>query len=215
MLNLSCLAVQSEWVRIRESKVIIGQGTTGLSTWAAALALAEWGCRNQAEIQGKCVLELGCGPGLAGLAVAHCCDPSHVILSDVDEQVLQLARDNVQCNRLANATVNSLDWGSWQAADLEAISPEVIIAADVVYDPELVTLLIRLLAALLDRGDATARPVALVACTERNPETYALFTTALSDTGIVSTTLEVPTACWFPRPAADNVHLLKLHMEGT
>eukprot|EP00037_Helgoeca_nana_P025184 m.272396 g.272396 ORF g.272396 m.272396 type:complete len:229 (-) comp26879_c0_seq30:3188-3874(-) len=66
------------WVCLRESTNMISGGTTGLSSWGAAAALAEWACANPQEVDGRAVVELGCGPGLVGLAIARGCSPSSV-----------------------------------------------------------------------------------------------------------------------------------------
>jgi predicted nicotinamide N-methyase len=47
---------------------------------------------------GKCVVELGCGPGLAGLVVALGCAPASVVLTDGAAAVLELASDNMKLN---------------------------------------------------------------------------------------------------------------------
>lgn len=60
---------------------------------------------------GRCelVLDLGCGYGSIGIAVARLSESSHVILTDVNERAVRLARENVRANRVANAEVRSGD----------------------------------------------------------------------------------------------------------
>lgn len=51
------------------------------------------------------VLDLGCGYGVLGIAVARLSDRGHVVLTDVNERAAKLARANVRANRVANAEV--------------------------------------------------------------------------------------------------------------
>ncbi len=51
------------------------------------------------------ILDLGCGYGILGLAVAKLCPDGHVILTDINERAAGLARANVKANALTNAEV--------------------------------------------------------------------------------------------------------------
>ncbi len=56
---------------------------------------------------GRCelVLDLGCGYGAIGIVAARVSEGGHVILSDVNERAVALARENVAANGIANAEV--------------------------------------------------------------------------------------------------------------
>lgn len=86
----------------------------GFQVWSAALALARYleASRSLASLR---VLELGCGPGLLGIACAHL--GASVTLTD-KECVLPLTRKNVDCNpvppgrTIGAVQVRELAWGS-------------------------------------------------------------------------------------------------------
>ena len=51
------------------------------------------------------ILDLGCGYGALGLVAARLSEGGHVILTDVNERAVALARTNVAANEIANAEV--------------------------------------------------------------------------------------------------------------
>ncbi len=55
------------------------------------------------------ILDLGCGYGAIGIVAAGLSDGGHVILTDVNERAVALARENVVANRIANAEVRTGD----------------------------------------------------------------------------------------------------------
>ncbi len=57
------------------------------------------------ELSGR-VLDLGCGCGVIGIAAGKACDVS-LVLSDVNERALGLARDNLRANGVCGETVES------------------------------------------------------------------------------------------------------------
>ena len=159
--------VSSEcYLDIKEDRADISHGTTGLRTWQASLALVEY-CAS-AGIRGQNVLELGSGAGFLGLALqkmANC-----VTLTDFSDRVLQRLFENAQLNNLPVA-IQKLDWetpGQESPADL-------IIGADIVYDPEVVPLLVNALTCL-----AGPRTRCIIAHTMRRQETLDLFLEYLS-----------------------------------
>ena len=58
-------------VSIRENKVAISGGTTGLCSWPAGEALCSWIDVQGASWTGKKVLELGSGSGISGIFTAR------------------------------------------------------------------------------------------------------------------------------------------------
>jgi predicted nicotinamide N-methyase len=100
--------------------------------WTSSLDLACW-CLEGSSIQGKRVLELGCGLGLAGIAAAKA--GAFVTFSDYEPDALTFARCNAMKNLPAetfsrNVEFVQLDWRALHS--LEKF--DVIIAADVVYE---------------------------------------------------------------------------------
>ncbi|XP_022318118.1 protein-lysine N-methyltransferase EEF2KMT-like isoform X2 [Crassostrea virginica] len=89
-----------EIVNLQESVHIISQGTTGLSTWQAALHLAEWCFEHESFLKNKNVLELGSGLGFLGIAVCKQCQLDSFTFSDFHPQVLFLLMKNIEINFL-------------------------------------------------------------------------------------------------------------------
>ncbi|KAH7334490.1 putative methyltransferase-domain-containing protein [Rhizoctonia solani] len=145
---------------ILESRTTIERGTTGLRTWRASLDLSEWILQNYHIIASARVLELGSGVGLLGLVIAtlqqlarptDSKQTSCIYLTDVDDDVLARCISNVRlpCNMLVDSPsvhVRALDWEDSLKGDrqpfvrslLEEIDADVILAADVVYDPSII-----------------------------------------------------------------------------
>ena len=120
------------------------------------------------------VLELGSGPGLAGIAVAALAG-SRVLLTDLEGPALTLARRNVEENAAeierggGSVAVAALPWGQQGGAQraAEAVSdtrhfasPTAVIAADVIYDGALFSPLLETLEELAfgTRGSAPSPP---------------------------------------------------------
>nr|XP_040046475.1 protein-lysine N-methyltransferase EEF2KMT isoform X2 [Gasterosteus aculeatus aculeatus] len=169
-------------VSLLESVALISEGTTGLVTWEAALYLAEWALDHRHTFTGRTVLELGSGVGLTGVAICRSCGPSRYVFSDCHPEVLQKLRGNVRRNGLTEpaAAVEELDWTTVTGARVAQVGADVVIAADVVYDPEVVESLVKLLSEVL-RGSS---PELLVCSTVRNQETYGGFKQQLRGAGI-------------------------------
>ena len=131
-------------ITLLESRTTIEQGTTGLKTWPAAHALAEWlgkhpgrpqplcspnqqsdmSCHLTERVVGKRILELGSGVGYLGLVAAAIQldtpaegDPEPSIwLTDVNSVVLSRCRDNLSlpCSTLRGFLVNFNGVTDWQ-----------------------------------------------------------------------------------------------------
>lgn len=191
---------------IREEGSAISKGTTGLKTWEAGLRLAGHLISDASLITtpGTRILELGSGAGFVGTvcALQQATSPHrdlHTFMTDMPGQVAARLRDTLQVNGLDSSTgiveIRELDWlelsaerrQSQQRDDLPTVQllaeakPTLILAADVVYDPDLIDPLVETIRACLEAGTSTCR--ALVASTTRNPETCGSFKAALSKCG--------------------------------
>jgi Lysine methyltransferase len=119
---------------------------TGHCAWTAAFFLlpyivtlqTDFGCFTNQRI-----LELGCGTGIAGWAVAIVAAPAHIELTDHDPEVLTLCRRNGQLNQSAltkagsTYAVRSLTWGEELLLDSGGGSGclfDTVLATDVLYD---------------------------------------------------------------------------------
>ncbi|KFP95801.1 Protein FAM86A, partial [Haliaeetus albicilla] len=199
-----------EPVTLSESMAIISGGTTGLVTWDAALHLAEWAIENSPVFSNRTVLELGSGIGFTGIAICKTCKPKTYIFSDYHHCVLKQLTENIRLNGFIlepgttqhiqtesqgqeaeamnyqnpKLIVAELDWGSVTEKQLLDLQPDVIIAADVVYDPEIISVLIGMLQKLSTSTADRKPPEVYIAFTIRNPDTYRLFQAELEKAGI-------------------------------
>ncbi|XP_072549931.1 protein-lysine N-methyltransferase EEF2KMT [Salminus brasiliensis] len=212
------LLPSGEPVSLEENVAFISEGTTGLVTWEAALYLSEWALENPHVFAGRTVLELGSGAGLTGIVVCRACKPTKYVFSDCHESVLQRLRNNVHHNGLTehgnpksvSACVEELVWESVSDEQLQRIGADVVIAADVVYDPDIIGCLVRLLAKLLVFKKEQHLEV-YIASTIRNPRTYDCFRDELEKAGLKHLVITHPVAHIFPYTRAATIEMLKLH----
>uniref|UniRef100_A0A670YGE2 FAM86 N-terminal domain-containing protein n=1 Tax=Pseudonaja textilis TaxID=8673 RepID=A0A670YGE2_PSETE len=187
-------------ITLRENVAIVSRGTTGLVTWDAGLYLAEWALENSEVFRNR-ILELGSGIGLTGIAICKVCHPREYIFSDHHEGVLQQLSENLQLNGLTleaessshrreerpnhrghhdvdlednhvRISVKELDWNLVSKDELAKLQVDVILAADVVYDPEVSQHLIGVLQRFPRDGGKRATPEVYIAFNIRNPDTY-------------------------------------------
>ncbi|NWI89142.1 EF2KT methyltransferase, partial [Pitta sordida] len=197
-------------VTLLESTAMISGGTTGLITWEAALHLSEWAMENPEVFTDRTVLELGSGIGFTGITICKTCQPSTFVFSDCHPCVLRQLRENIRLNGLTpepgatrgiqtqpqgqqggekscpnpRVMVAELDWGSVTAQELLGLQPDVVIAADVVYDPEVISALIGMLQKLSSSRADRKAPEVFLAFTIRNPDTYQLLQAQLDNVRI-------------------------------
>lgn len=179
-----CLPNTPEIISVKETPQIISEGTTGLSAWQAGIFLADWMTCNRRRFEGKRLLELGSGTGATGLIIIKSCGPQEIILSDCHERVLGLLRDNVELNGCQDSVVRVVDL-NWcdpsPTLDSLAIDPDVVLAADVVYDDTIFRPLVELLLILLRRKRSIE---IFLAATVRNKETLTAFLRMAEESGL-------------------------------
>ncbi|KAK5977905.1 hypothetical protein GCK32_010266 [Trichostrongylus colubriformis] len=169
-------------VVIRESTQQLCYGTTGLSLWQASCDLANFLC-SFVDLSNAKVLELGAGCGLTGIAVARSFRNSAVSLSDYDPKVLMQLEFNVQenfCEACSSMEVLSIDWTSFDITQLPSV-PDIVIAADVVYDPKILPALCSVLRSCLQTSQKSR---AYVASTLRDPITMTTFRANIDSHGL-------------------------------
>ncbi|KAJ3936148.1 MAG: putative methyltransferase-domain-containing protein [Lentinula lateritia] len=201
---------------LEESRTTIEGGTTGFRTWFASRMLASYLIQNPGIIEGKRVLELGSGIGFLGIIAASLQqlspkDTSSLWLTDVNEEVLSQCRHNIQLSCNVSSTHKSvqfrvLDWEEALRTDHEPlvallrdeINPDVILGADIVFDPSLVPPLISLIALALQLGPKNGiQRSAIITLTIRNAETFRLFMNHAEEKGLSLEDIILPQAQGF------------------
>lgn len=149
------------------------------------------------------MLELGCGVGLTGLNVTSTCSPKEYIFSDCHAGVLAMVCENVKLNLLRhrqdarlepavtndrvklqltyNNTIVKVIELKWEEIDKYigegSTIPDIIIAADILYDSESFPALVSGLKILLSSNDTYC----VIAATIRNADTVSEFLNELGN----------------------------------
>ncbi|MED6222309.1 hypothetical protein PIB30_063101 [Stylosanthes scabra] len=139
------------------------EGDTGCSIWPSSLFLSELILSHPELFSNKSCFEIGSGVGLVGLCLAYV-KASKVILSDGDLSTLVNMKFNLELNHLkveTDMTQRSEDpsmvkcmhlpWESASESQLQDIVPDVVLGADVIYDPVCLPHLVRVLTILMNR----------------------------------------------------------------
>lgn len=127
-------------IRIDQGWKPDGRGGTsigfGASVYDAAVLLSLYLESHKDDIVDKRVLELGCGPGLVGIAAAHCGARS-VMLTDGDPASVALTQHNIEANALASSVAHAREylWGDAANALHHESAFDVIVGADIVACP--------------------------------------------------------------------------------
>ncbi|XP_041634487.1 protein-lysine N-methyltransferase EEF2KMT isoform X1 [Cheilinus undulatus] len=210
----SYLLPSGDAVSLLENVALISKGTTGLVTWEAALYLAEWALDHHQAFTGRTVLELGSGVGLTGITICRSCSPKRFVFSDCHHSVLEKLRNNVELNGLTEeesaVSVEELDWTAATEETIEQIGADTVIAADVVYDPDIVEVLVKLLSKILRCSSHAVHPQVLICSTIRNQETYSGFKQQLESAGISHRVLTEAVSPVFPYNRDSKIELVEL-----
>ncbi|KAH6773541.1 S-adenosyl-L-methionine-dependent methyltransferases superfamily protein [Perilla frutescens var. frutescens] len=220
---ISCLKSRKLEVRLRSSVNML-EGDTGCSIWPSSLFMSEFILSFPDLFANKCCFEVGSGVGLVGICLSHV-KASKVILTDGDFSTLANMKVNLELNHLTTGNHTSgklshdemvhcvcLPWESASDDDLHSFAPDIILGADVIYDPSCLPHLVRVLSALLKRqhpypelsttrldfdtssgketsNGAEKRPVAYIASVIRNINTFNCFLGLVEQANLVVTDL--------------------------
>eukprot|EP00268_Persea_americana_P038923 TRINITY_DN3856_c0_g1_i5.p1 TRINITY_DN3856_c0_g1~~TRINITY_DN3856_c0_g1_i5.p1 ORF type:complete len:204 (-),score=38.20 TRINITY_DN3856_c0_g1_i5:768-1331(-) len=137
------------------------KGDTGCSIWPSSLFLSEFILSYPEIFSNKSCFEVGSGVGLVGISLSFV-NASKVILSDGDLSTLGNMKSNLELNQLNaetlmpqkafyNLNLIECKYLPWESAseELLSIKPDIVLGADVIYDPSCVPHLVRVLAILL------------------------------------------------------------------
>ncbi|XP_043091238.1 protein-lysine N-methyltransferase EEF2KMT [Puntigrus tetrazona] len=205
-------------VSLAENVALISQGTTGLVTWEAALYLSEWALENTHIFKNKTVLELGSGIGLTGIVVCRSSSLTKYIFSDCHQAVLRTLKGNIancltNCDSgSASVCVEDLDWENVSDEQLQRIQADTIVAADVVYDPDVIACLVSLLSRILNGRAQEKHPVVYIASTVRNPQTYDCFKKELEIAGLRHVVVKDTVPQVFPYNRASAIEMIKIYV---
>ncbi|BBM98595.1 protein-lysine N-methyltransferase EEF2KMT [Marchantia polymorpha subsp. ruderalis] len=167
--NLTCTlgdegmlkAVERKLVTLRVSLNML-DGDTGYSIWPAGLFLSEFFLYYPELVKGYSCLELGSGTGICGVWLSRL-SCSKLVLTDGSLSTLVNLRHNLSINGIlqpsgenfhttqdvnnpSNVECRQLLWETATQEELDSFNAEVIIGADLIYDP---TPLVPILAGLL------------------------------------------------------------------
>ncbi|XP_039164256.1 putative uncharacterized protein DDB_G0277003 isoform X2 [Eucalyptus grandis] len=145
------------------------EGDTGCSIWPASLFLSEFILSFPDMFSSKTCFEVGSGVGLVGICLSHV-KASKVILSDGDLSTLSNMKLNLKMNQMSTeddepVTSEFLDsvkclhlpWECASESILQGLKLDIILGADVIYDPLCLPHLVRMLSILLDKTKSSSR----------------------------------------------------------
>uniref|UniRef100_A0ACD5ZMU8 Uncharacterized protein n=1 Tax=Avena sativa TaxID=4498 RepID=A0ACD5ZMU8_AVESA len=216
------------------------EGDTGCCLWPSSLFLSEFILSFPELFSRKSCFELGSGVGLVGVCLNYV-GASKVILTDGDASTLTNMKANMEMNNLyvEDSQLVECKYLSWEEAsdkDLWDCERDVVLGADIIYNPSCVPHLVRVLSMLL-RGDdgqhrsvdaatdeetsdakgATGGRVAYIATVIRNVDTFNCFAKAAADSklSIVNITSTAAPSNFLPYMLSydrSSVQLLKIKL---
>jgi len=117
----------------------IVQDNTGGAVYDAAIVLSRYLAAKEAgKMQGKTVLELGCGPALVAMISARLVGGAgYVCATDGDEATVKLAKQNLALIPETNTAATRFWWGTspQDIVEMRDRNWDYILASDVAYEP--------------------------------------------------------------------------------
>ncbi|PLN80524.1 putative methyltransferase-domain-containing protein [Aspergillus taichungensis] len=163
--------------------LILASGTTGFRTWEAALHLGTYLSTpaGAALVSGKRVLELGAGTGFLSMFCAKYLRPESVLATDMEPALIDGMVDSAGRNELGeNFGAGIWEWGTelrrlGGGEDEEKPVFDLVVGADLIYDTDLIPLLINTLDDLFTNYKVQEF---IIAATLRNEKTFNAFLVA-------------------------------------
>ncbi|KAN0035845.1 hypothetical protein ACTA71_005136 [Dictyostelium dimigraforme] len=196
--------VQDKWITLKNENAY---NLVGMTTWGAAYQLSDFILSNQNLFVNQKILELGSGTGLVGIILDFIKPLKKVILTDYSPKVLKNLKVNMELNNIEiqdfinddddedkkiinnvnkeNDKINVVRVLDWEIEDLNILNnysglndSNIILGADIVYEPSLCKYLVSILYFLLERNENS---VAYISSTIRNQSTFSIFQKELKD----------------------------------
>jgi methyltransferase-like protein 23 len=117
----------------------------GVLLWESAVVLGDV-LAEAGFVRGADVLELGAGTGLAGLVAAG--QGARVVQTDHSFEALALCRRNAVANGVTGLEQRVGDWSAWS----DGAAYDIVIGADILYEPALYGDVLRVLETAVQRG---------------------------------------------------------------
>lgn len=165
-------------------------GNTGCHEWEAGFYLAEYVLSHAQQFHRASVLELGCGVGVVGVALARV-RVRAALCTDGDEEALENCRRNLKLNGALRSTtpqriqVQRLRWeDEWSPTMSNVVQPDIVLGSDLLYDPETIPALLKVIKDVLGQRQMSSgceQAYALIATTKRNEKTLAKFISSVRE----------------------------------
>ena len=151
-----------------ETREFVSQGTTGLSTWPAALFLLNVLMKNENIPDTSVLLELGSGIGLTGLSLLRLRKVGKIIFTDHNVFVLQTLEKNAVKNEVPKDkyVVQTLDWENNNLIP----DHDITFGSDIVFDQRIIPSLVKTIKTCLKKSK-----LCIIANVERNLATREIF----------------------------------------
>ncbi|XP_024367176.1 uncharacterized protein [Physcomitrium patens] len=187
------------------------EGDTGCSDWPAGLLLSEFVLSHPELFFGQKCLEIGAGAGMIGVLLSRL-GASKVLLTDGSLATLANMKHNLSINNIpvegmkevndsqqytnpsTRVECRQLIWETLCDKELHDLESNIILGADLIYDPSYIPHLVRVLASLLSLDHPATisqlersvyeYPVAYIATAIRNPDTLVFFVEEVKKAGL-------------------------------
>ncbi|KAL4930534.1 protein-lysine N-methyltransferase [Aspergillus undulatus] len=163
--------------------LILSSGTTGFRTWEAALHLGTYLSSTDSGkglIKGKRVLELGAGTGFLSFLCAKHLHAQSVTVTDHEPGLIEQIDDCIGKNGLSDKQIRAgiWEWGRplevplLVGAENEKVEFDIALGADLIYDSDIVPLLV---STIQDLFSNYSLHEFIIAATVRNEDTFQTF----------------------------------------
>ncbi|OJJ48099.1 hypothetical protein ASPZODRAFT_157906 [Penicilliopsis zonata CBS 506.65] len=174
-------------ITLESRGLILGSGTTGFRTWEAALHLGTFLAipAGAPIVRSKRVIELGAGTGFVSMFCAKHLGVESVVVTDREPALIENIRSCLARNGLDQGVCRPAiwDWGSplrvtddgHHDGDSDPLEFDVALGADLIYDVDLVPLL---LSTIQDLFTTYRLKEFIISATLRNQDTFQTFLNA-------------------------------------